>query len=324
MSFYRNVVWFTRGLKDYTKGGYESASKSFNTSDLEVDCSGKSYMISGGNSGIGKCIALDIAKRGGTVHLVCRNQATALEAQAEIQQATGNKDIHIHLLDMSHPNKVVEFGNKFAQNEKQLNVLVNNAGCMVNTKEIDENGLEKNFATNVLGTHLLTQTLIPLLSKSKEARVVIVTSGGMLVQKLNVNDWQLEKEKKFDGTMAYAQNKRQQVVMTEQYAVRHPEIHFSTMHPGWADTPAVRSSMPDFYNRMKDRLRTAEQGADTATWLAISNAALKNPSGLFYEDRKPAATHLPLAWTHSTKEEHIQFMVKLDALSVKFLSKPSN
>ena len=44
----------------------------------------------------------------------------------------------------------------------------------------------------------------------------------------------------------------------------------------------------------------------------------------FQTDRKPAATHLPLAWTHSTKEEHIQFMVKLDALSVKFLSKPSN
>lgn len=51
------------------------------------------FLVTGGNSGIGKCIALDIAKRGGTVHLVCRNKATALEAQAEIQQATGNQVI---------------------------------------------------------------------------------------------------------------------------------------------------------------------------------------------------------------------------------------
>lgn len=52
---------------------------------------------------------------------------------------------------------------------------------------------------------------------------------------------------------------------------------------GWADTPAVRSSMPGFYEKMKDRLRTADQGADTATWLALSAAALRQPSGLFFQ-----------------------------------------
>jgi dehydrogenase/reductase SDR family protein 12 len=74
------------------RGGYESASKHFNPADLDlnVDCSEKSYMITGGNSGIGKCIALDIAKRGGTVHLVCRNKKSAQEAQTEIKKASGN------------------------------------------------------------------------------------------------------------------------------------------------------------------------------------------------------------------------------------------
>ena len=66
---------------------------------------------------------------------------------------------------------------------------------------------------------------------------MIVSSGGMLVQNLNVTDLQFEKMKPFDGTMAYAQNKRQQVVMTEQYAKKYPNIHFSSMHPGWSDTP---------------------------------------------------------------------------------------
>ena len=61
----------------------------------------------------------------------------------------------------------------------------------------------------------------------------------MLVQKLNVKDLQFEKMKPFDGTMAYAQNKRQQVIMTEQSAKKYPNIHFSYMHPGWADTPGI-------------------------------------------------------------------------------------
>lgn len=84
-------------------------------------------------------------------------------------------------------------------------------------------------------------------------------------------------------------------------------------------TPAVRSSMPEFYEKMKNRLRTAEQGADTATWLAISAAALKHPSGLFFEDRRPASTHLPLAWTKTSEEEDSVFMKKLDELAIKFL-----
>jgi len=320
MSLYRNLVWFSKGFKEYTRSGYETASRNFKASDLEMDCSGKSFMITGGNSGIGKCIASKIAERGGTVHLVCRNKTTAKEAQEEIQKLTGNMNVHVHTLDLSDTKSVLEFGKKFSENEGKLNVLVNNAGCMVNTREVDENGLEKNFATNTLGTHLLTCSLVPLLSKSDKPRVIIVSSGGMLVQKLNLSDLQFEKLKPFDGTMAYAQNKRQQIIMTEQYAIRFPDIHFSAMHPGWADTPAVRSSMPDFYEKMKNRLRSAEQGADTAIWLAISDAALNQPSGLFFQDRQPVATHLPLAWTRSTKEEDAELMSQLDKLLSKFQS----
>lgn len=64
----------------------------------------------------------------------------------------------------------------------------------------------------------------------------------MLVQKLDVKDLQFENLRTFDGTMAYAQTKRQQVVMTEQYARKWPNIHFSCMHPGWADTPGKMKS----------------------------------------------------------------------------------
>ena len=97
----------------------------------------------------------------------------------------------------------------------------------------------------------------------------------MLKQKLTLNDLNSERGN-FNGTMAYAQNKRQQVVMTEQYAIQYPDIFWASMHPGWADTPTVRTSLPEFYEKMKDKLRTVEQGADTIVWLACSKNALEN------------------------------------------------
>jgi len=303
MSIYRNTVWLVKGLREYTCGGFTSAAKGFNQEDLDVDCNGKAYMITGANSGIGKQTALEIAKRGGTIHMVCRNPEYGEEAKKELRKLSDNSEIYLHILDMSKPRDVTKFVKKFNDENERLDVLINNAGCMVNTRELTEDNLEKNFATNTLGTFLITSGLVSLLGKSEEPRVVTVSSGGMLVQKLDVDDLQFEKMSPFDGTMAYAQNKRQQVVMTEEWAKQHKDIHFSVMHPGWADTPAVRSSMPDFYEKMRDKLRTVEQGADTVVWLAIAKNPAQMPSGLFWQDRASVATHLPLAWSRATSQE---------------------
>ncbi|XP_032534985.1 dehydrogenase/reductase SDR family member 12 isoform X4 [Chiroxiphia lanceolata] len=283
MSWYRNTVWFVKGLREYTRGGYESASKHFNPADMEVDVAGRSFLVTGANSGIGKATAKEIARRGGTVHLVCRNKERAEVAQEEIVTETGNQNIFLHIVDISNPKEVWKFAEKF-RNEHKLNVLINNAGCMVNNRELTEDGLEKNFATNTLGTYILTTALLPLLGKEADARV------------------------------------RQQVVLTERWAKAHRNIHFSVMHPGWADTPAVRSSMPDFYERMKNSLRTEAQGADTVVWLAVSAEAIKLPSGLFFQDRQPVATHLPLASTHSPLEDEEKLMAVLEEFSQNFRS----
>ena len=164
--------------------------------------------------------------------MVCRNPKSAEEAKAEIVKESENEDVHVHILDMSEPRSIHAFVKKFAEENASLNCLVNNAGCMVNTREVTEDGLEKNFATNVVGTHMITEGLIELIRKSDDPRVVVVSSGGMLTNKLNLDDLQSEEMKPFDGTMVYAQNKRQQVIMTHQYAEKYPEVHFSSMHPG--------------------------------------------------------------------------------------------
>ncbi|XP_076098745.1 dehydrogenase/reductase SDR family member 12-like isoform X2 [Mytilus galloprovincialis] len=318
MSIYRSTVWFVKGLKEYTKQGYLNASRSFRPNDLDVDVTGKSFMITGANSGIGKCSALAIAKKGGIVHMVCRDSIRGEDARKEITDTTGNQNVFLHLLDMSKPKDIAKFAADFETSGKNLDVLINNAGCMVIVRELTDDGLEKNFATNTLGAHVLTTSLLSVLNKAEKPRVILVTSGGMLVQKLDLKDLQFEKMYPFDGTMAYAQNKRQQVIMTEQYAKNYPNIHCSCMHPGWADTPAVRMSMPSFHAKMKDRLRTPEQGADTLLWLAISDAALQQPSGLFFQDRTSVSKHLPLAWSKSTKQEDEQLMSALNDLSKQY------
>ncbi|XP_072832300.1 dehydrogenase/reductase SDR family member 12 isoform X2 [Vicugna pacos] len=285
MLLYRSAAWFAKGLREYTKSGYESASKDFVPGDLEVQVPGRSFLVTGGNSGIGRATVIEIAKRGGTVHLVCRDQNRAEGARGEIIRESGNR--------------------------------INNAGCMVNKRELTEDGLEKNFATNTLGVYVLTTALIPVLEKEHDPRVITVSSGGMLVQKLNTNDLQSERTA-FSGTMVYAQNKRQQVVLTEHWARAHPAIHFSCMHPGWADTPGVRLSMPGFHASMGDRLRSAAQGADTVLWLALAPAATAQPSGLFFQDRKPVPTHLPLARTSSSPAEEEKLIEILEELAQRF------
>lgn len=146
----------------------------------------------------------------------------------------------------------------------------------------------------------------------------IVSSGGMLTQKLDWQDLSHENMSKFDGTMVYAQNKRQQVVICEYLARINPNVYFATMHPGWSDTPAVQESMPSFREKMINRLRSPEEGADTLVWMCCFNNLEKFPNGSFFQDRVPASKHLPLAWTTNSLEDELNLMKKLDDLYARF------
>uniref|UniRef100_A0A8C9I9A2 Dehydrogenase/reductase 12 n=1 Tax=Piliocolobus tephrosceles TaxID=591936 RepID=A0A8C9I9A2_9PRIM len=330
MSLYRSVVWFTKGLREDTKSGYESASKDFVPHNLEVQVPGRFFLVTGGNSGTGKATALEIAKRDKQllthvstephVHLVCRDQAGAEDARGEIIRESGNQNIFLHIVDLSDPKKIWKFVENFMQ-EHKLHVLINNAGCMVNKRELTEDGLEKNFATNTLvntrSVYILTTGLIPVPEKVHDPRVITVSSGGMLVQKLNTDDLQSKRTALME---LWSMHKtRQQVVLMERWAQGHPAIHFSSMHPGWADTPGVRQAMPGFHARFRDHLRSKAQGTDTVLWLALSSAAAAQPSSRFFQDQKPVSTHLSLTRTSSSPAKEEKLIEILEQFSQRFI-----
>jgi NAD(P)-dependent dehydrogenase (short-subunit alcohol dehydrogenase family) len=186
---------------------------------------------------------------------------------------------------------VREFAERFAAEQPELHVLVNNAGVMPPERARTEEGFELTFATNVLGPFLLTASLLPSLRRGAPARVVSVSSGGMYTSRLDADDLQLER-RDYDPPRFYAHTKRCEVVLTELWAerLRGEGIAVHAMHPGWADTPGVRSSLPRFHTLMGPLLRDAGQGADTIVWLASAAEPGERP-GLFWHDRVPRPTH---------------------------------
>jgi dehydrogenase/reductase SDR family protein 12 len=181
---------------------------------------------------------------------------------------------------------------------------------MVNERQLSSEGIEVNFATNTLGTMLLTELLVPHMeSEGGDARIITVSSGGALNAKLDTDDLQSSKGK-FDGMLAYAQHKRQQIELTDYWAARHHNIRFYSMHPGWADTNALVTSMPSFHHYMQGWLRTPEQGADSIVWLAVSNEARALPSGSFILDRAIASKHITPVSSTTTTSAHVESFVR--------------
>jgi NAD(P)-dependent dehydrogenase (short-subunit alcohol dehydrogenase family) len=200
-----------------------------------------------------------------------------------------------------------------------LDVLINNAGVLTQERELSADGIELTLATNVIGPFLLTQLLNGVLERSAPSRIVNVSSGGMYTQKLRVDDLQSEQGH-FDGPTAYARTKRAEVVLTEMWAERLAGTGVSVhgMHPGWANTAGVQSSLPRFYRVTRPLLRSSDEGADTIVWLGAAPEPADS-SGGFWHDRRRRPTHL-LPGTRETEEERRALWAQCEALS----SIPSN
>jgi dehydrogenase/reductase SDR family protein 12 len=274
----------------FTNIGYRIRSRAWSPSELpRMD--GRVVLVTGASSGLGLAATEGFARLGATVWLAVRDPERGEAARARITASSGNNDLHVGICDLSRLESVRRFAERFGDQSPRLDVLVNNAGVMTATRSVSSDGVELTFATNVLGPFLLTSLLIPLLRSSAPARIVNVSSGGMYTQRLRVGDLQSEQGT-FDGPRVYARTKRAQVILTEIWAkqLAGTGVVVHSMHPGWADTPGVRSSLPRFHALTRPLLRTPAQGADTIVWLGAAAEPARS-SGWFWHDRRPRPPH---------------------------------
>lgn len=300
------------GLAGFTKLGYTVGTRSWNPVTNSVK--GKHMVISGATSGLGLASAYELAHRGASLTLVARNARKAEVVAKEITAATGNSHIAIEIADMSEVSQVVELSERLLKTKRPIDVLINNAGALLNPRRENSEGLEASFALLLLGPVILTEKLKPLLGKAASpespARVINVSSGGMYAKRISTTNLESSKGE-YSGADAYARSKRGLVMSAEYWAEswKDDNIVVQSMHPGWAKTPGVEDSLPEFNKIMQHVLRSAEQGADTIIWLACASEAVKS-SGLFWLDREPHTTHL----SNKTRENSQQRQALFDAL----------
>ncbi|MGB5325369.1 MAG: SDR family NAD(P)-dependent oxidoreductase, partial [Pseudomonadales bacterium] len=288
------------GLWRFTSLGFREAKRRFKP--LSNYMGDKHVVITGPTSGIGEAMANELAQLGATLTLVARNHAKASEVASEIIERTGNPNVFIEIADLSSMAEIHALATRLVTRGEPVDVLINNAGALFNPREETSEGFEKSFALLLLGPYILTESLLPLLKKSVHARVVNVLSGGMYAANIKPSDLQY-KTGEYSGSRAYARAKRGLMIATEVWADswRRHGIAVNAMHPGWADTPGVETSLPGFYKVTRPLLRTPEQGADTAVWLAAATESAK-VTGKFWLDREQHPAHMSDKTRESTAE----------------------
>jgi dehydrogenase/reductase SDR family protein 12 len=250
---------------------------------------GSISVVTGATSGLGLVTATELARLGSRVVLLVRNAERGRAVGREIAATTGNGDLTVVEADMGDLDSL----RRAAESLRLLpgiDVLVHNAGALSRTRQVSPQGIEQTVAAQLIGPFLLTH-LVGAQLRNVPSRVIFVASGGMYTEPLHVDSLEMKPDV-YDGVIAYARVKRAQVSLVERWAphLRGIAITIAAMHPGWADTPGVRTSLPTFGRVVGPLLRTPSEGADTIVWLASAPGA-GIPSGSLWLDRRRRSPH---------------------------------
>lgn len=302
-------------VPSFSRIGYQVRQRLYPDWDpqADLDLAGRTVLVTGANSGLGKATATGVARLGARVVMLVRSDEKAADARADIIAETGNEDIGHVVADLADLASVRDAAARLRQQEERLDVVVHNAGAMFSQRRETGDGIETTFQVHVVGPFLLTGLLMPLLRGSAPARVIWVSSGGMYTERLDVAT--VESPDDYQPAKAYARAKRAQVVLTEELAGRvdPAAVSFHAMHPGWAATPGVERSLPGFNKVVGPILRDPAQGADTSIWLAAS-PEVADRSGEFWLDRRPRSRHkLPVTRADTAEAERLYAKVVAQA-----------
>ena len=260
------------------------------TSEVKLD--GKTVIVTGANTGIGKETALDLAGRGARVILACRNVPKAQQVAEEILKKTGSNKVIVKELDLASLKSVRSFAHDINETEDRLDILINNAGVMRCPYWKTEDGFEMQFGVNHLGHFLLTNLLLGLLQRSQPSRIINVSSLAHTRGKIRFDD--LQSEQDYHPGQAYSQSKLANVLFTRELSKKldDTDVIVTSLHPG-----VVKTELGRHLSLAKSILariifsplvwlifKTPWQGAQTTIHCAVSDDV---ESGLYYSDCKP-------------------------------------
>ena len=268
----------------FDRSGYLRHQKDFTPLDIS-ELKNKVGIVTGGTSGIGLEV-VDFFKKAGTKVYVSSRSANSQNNSEKIKFIS---------LDMSCFKSVKKFCDNF---EGKVDYLILNAGGMPESLDLNEFGIESQFASQVIGHYLMFRLLHDQNKLEKGARVIWTASGGMYLTKFD-KQFIYGKKIPYDKVATYANAKRAQVILNKMLA-RKFDVFQAVMHPGWVDTPGVRTAIPGFFKFTKKRLRLPNEGADCINWLVSTKDAI--PSGGLWFDRK-LRKKVVFPWTKNTKDE---------------------
>jgi len=262
---------------------------------------GKTVVITGANTGIGKETALDLSARGAKVVILCRDVKKGEEAAEDIRKATRG-DVAVYKLDLASLTSVRDCVDILNKDLDQIDILILNAGVMLCPLMRTEEGFEMQMGTNHLGHFLLTNLLLPLVKKAGPGARIVVVASLAHSQGNNKIQWEdLSYEKTpYHSYNAYCQSKLANVLFAKELAAREKDIQVYSLHPGvvktdlWRHVKGKKSAMsyvmavvgPLYRPFMKD----SKQGAQTTIFCAVDES-VAGESGLYYSDckeKKPA------------------------------------
>ena len=278
----------------------------------------KTCLITGGNSGIGKQAAIQLAQNGCTVVVGSRNQERGAKAVNDIIKESGSYTVELLLIDLSSQSSILAAAKKLKEKHETLDVLIHNAADFDISRKTplqSADGIESIWATNHLGPVLLTSSLMDLLSKSEQARIITIASQGLVIHpKMQVDLIDPEfKNRKFSVPKAYYQSKLAQVMYTywlaeelKGTAITANCIRVTNVKIDINRYPNISGFMKFMYSFKSRFSISAEEMAKTYTYLAL-DASLQSTTGKYFNEKN---NEVPSS-RYSKKSENIAHVMRL-------------
>jgi retinol dehydrogenase-12 len=275
-------------------------------SAVSGELAGRTFMVTGGNTGIGRATAAGLARRGGGVYVACRSPEKGRQAVADIVAATGNDAVAFLPLDLADLASVRSCAEQFLALGEPLHVLINNAG-VGGRRGITKDGFELAFGVNHLGHFALTTALLDRLAASAPARVVTVASDSHYQARAVDFEAVRRPTASVTGLPEYAVSKLCNVLFSQELARRVQGRGITTyaLHPGVVASDIWRRVPWPIRPLIKLRMISPEEGAQTSLYCATSGSVAA-ASGRFYDnsrEREPSQVATPdlarALWEHS-------------------------